>query len=154
MDHSRHSVEQTADPASASSDGVPGVTWQHGVAWVAQFRHGGKIQYVGSFVEKQDAIAAMRAAREAATEGRLAPHLAELRALAQRGTSATAGVSWDLFIDNDNFEQFRVGTNCVYYSTGYKVAKITWNYSNRVAEETVLTLTVAASVPKTVMSAF
>ena len=57
-----------------------GVSWNKSTGkWEAQLWRGGKRHHLGRFAEERDAIDAVRAATEAATEGRLERHLVELR---------------------------------------------------------------------------
>ena len=62
------------------TSGFAGVSWEKRTKkWRAQFHHGGKQHHLGRFAEERGAAAAVRAAREAAAEGRLEEHLAERR---------------------------------------------------------------------------
>ena len=76
-------MEHTAEPGGgpSPSGGATGVTWDcWSSKWKARLCHSDKPQHLGSFSEERDAIAAIRAAREAAAAGRLEEHKAELRA--------------------------------------------------------------------------
>ncbi len=77
-------MEHTATRAPTS--GTPGVSWSREKSkWRAELRHDSKQHYLAYFMSERDAIAAVRAAREAAAEGRLGEHKAELRAARASG---------------------------------------------------------------------
>ncbi len=57
---------------STGSTGATGVSWtRKNSKWMAAVRHGGEQYYLGYFAEEQDAIDAVRSAREAAVQNRL-----------------------------------------------------------------------------------
>ena len=81
-------MDHTAEPGGPGpSSSTRGVTWDRKTSkWGARLGYGGKLHYLGRFPEERDAIAAVRAAREAAAEGRLEVHKAEREAARASGT--------------------------------------------------------------------
>ena len=68
---------------STGTSGTKGVSWDtKSSKWLAKPYIAGKQQHLGYFAQEQDAIDAVRVAREAADHQRFQQHLAGLRAAA------------------------------------------------------------------------